>query len=49
MKLFLDANILIEVAKRYSCDVSVTRNPRDFNKSDIPVLTPDEVIDIVDC
>ena len=33
---------------RYSCDVIVTRNPRDFIKSDIPVLTPDEVIEIID-
>ena len=33
---------------RYSCDVIVTRNPRDYIKSDIPVLTPDEVIEIID-
>ena len=41
-------NVQYEVAKRYSCDVIVTRNPRDFIKSDIPVLTPDEVIEIID-
>ena len=34
--------------KRYSCDAIVTRNPRDFIKSDILVLTPDEVIKIID-
>ena len=41
-------NVQYEVAKRYACDVIVTRNPRDFIKSDIPVLTPDEVIEIID-
>ena len=41
-------NVQYEVAKRYSCDVIVTRNPRDYIKSDIPVLTPDEVIEIID-
>ena len=41
-------NVQYEVANRYSCDVIVTRNPRDFIKSDIPVLTPDEVIEIID-
>ena len=41
-------NVQYEVAKRYSCYVIVTRNPRDFIKSDIPVLTPDEVIEIID-
>ena len=37
-----------EVAKRHACDVIVTRNPRDFMKYDIPVLTPDEVIENID-
>ena len=37
-----------EVAKRHACDVIVTRNPRDFLKSDILVLTPDEVIENID-
>ena len=41
-------NVQYEVAKRYSCDVIVTRNPRDFIKSDIPALTPGEVIEIID-
>ena len=41
-------NVQYEVAKRYSCDVIITRNSRDFIKSDIPVLTPDEVIEIID-
>ena len=41
-------NVQYEVAKRYSCDAIVTRNPRDFIKSDILVLTPDEVIEIID-
>ena len=41
-------NVQYEVAKRYSCDVIVTRNPRDFIKSDIPVLTPGEAIEIID-
>ena len=27
------------------CDFIVTRNPRDFSRSPIPVLTPEEVID----
>ena len=41
-------NVQYEVAKRYVCDVIVTRNPQDFAQSDIPVLTPDEVIEIID-
>ena len=41
-------NVQYEVAKRYSCDAIVTRNPRDFIKSDLLVLTPDEVIEIID-
>ena len=41
-------NVQYEVAKRYACDVIITRNPRDFAQSNIPVLTPDEVIEIID-
>ena len=41
-------NVQYEVAKRYVCDVIVTRNPQDFAQSDITVLTPDEVIEIID-
>ena len=41
-------NVQYEVAKRHVCDVIVTRNPQDFAQSDIPVLTPDEVIEIID-
>ena len=41
-------NVQYEVAKRYVCDVIVTRNPQDFAQSDITVLPPDEVIEIID-
>ena len=41
-------NVQYEVAKRYVCDVIVTRNPQDFGQSDIPVLTQNEVIEIID-
>ena len=41
-------NVQYEVAKRHVCDVIVTRNPQEFAQSDIPVLTPDEVIEIID-
>ena len=41
-------NVQYEVAKRYVCDVIVTRNPQDFALYDIPVFTPDEVIEIID-
>ena len=36
-----------KVAKNSVCDVIVTRNIRDFSLSDIPVLSPDEAIDII--
>ena len=41
-------NVQYEVAKRCACDAIVTRNPHDFKQADIPVLTPDEAIDIID-
>lgn len=36
--------VQFQVAKRNGCDIIVTRNVRDFAHSDIPVMTPDEVI-----
>ena len=40
--------VQFQVAKESGCDVIVTRNIRDFFLSDIPVLSPDEAIDIID-
>lgn len=37
-----------QVAKRFDSDVVVTRNTSDFTQSDFSVLTPDEVIGIID-
>ncbi len=35
-------------AKRCGSDYIVTRNGNDFKMSDIPVLTPDELLDIIE-
>lgn len=33
--------------KKSACDVIVTRNARDFAMSDMPVMTPDDAIDMI--
>ena len=35
------------VAKKSACDIIVTRNARDFAMSDMPVMTPDDAIDMI--
>ena len=40
--------VQFHVARRSGCDIIVTRNIRDFSLSDIPVLSPDEAIEIID-
>lgn len=35
-------------AKRCNADFIVTRNGKDFEMSDIPVVTPDELLDIIE-
>ena len=35
-------------AKRCNSDYIITRNGNDFQMSDIPVLTPDELLDIIE-
>lgn len=41
-------SVQFHVAKKSACDVIVTRNTSDFSNSDVSVLTPDEVIGIID-
>lgn len=39
--------IQFSIAKRSCCDVIVTRNVRDFSRSDIPVMKPEDAIDVI--
>lgn len=41
-------SVQFQVAKKSDCDAIVTRNTCDFSNSDISVLTPDEVIGMID-
>lgn len=34
-------------AKRSGCDVIVTRNPKDFSQSDMVVMTPEEMLELL--
>ena len=45
-KDFEDA-VLYQSALHYGCDVIVTRNGKDFAKAEIPVLTPVELIGLL--
>lgn len=39
-------SVQYNVARKALCDVIVTRNPKDFVLSDIPVCAPDDILDI---
>lgn len=40
-------SVQYHVAKKVSCDVIVTRNPKDFVLSDIPVCGADDVLNVM--
>lgn len=40
-------SVQYHVAKKASCDVIVTRNPKDFVMSDIPVSAPDDILNMM--
>lgn len=39
-------SVQYNVARKALCDVIVTRNPKDFVLSDIPVCAPDDILEI---
>ena len=46
MKDFEDA-VLYQAGIRHGCQVIITCNGKDFSKSSIPVMTPDETVSLL--
>ena len=43
-RLFLDTNIVVDVAVKAKADIIITRNGKDFSASKLPVMTATEYL-----